>query len=122
MALYKDPNSPFWWMSYSVSGKRYRESTKETTKAAAQRVFAKRLTEGKSPVKGNIGFLLDGLLKDYKINGKSLDWGKIVCNVHLRPFLGDKKITDLNKSLIADYIDSRRSKKISNSTINRANI
>lgn len=119
MALYKDPNSPFWWMSYSVNGKRHRESTKEKTKAAAQQVFAKRLTEGKSPVKGNIGFLLDGLLKDYKINGKSFEWCKIICNVHLRPFFGDKKITDLNKSLIADYIDSRRSKEISNSTINK---
>ncbi len=36
MALYKKPDSPFWWSTFRVAGKRYRVSTKEKGKTLAQ--------------------------------------------------------------------------------------
>lgn len=38
MALYRDPNSPYWFMDVTVGGERYRRSTKEKVKKAALRV------------------------------------------------------------------------------------
>lgn len=45
MELFKRKNSPYWWLTYSIGGKRYRESTKTANKRQANAYLAKRETE-----------------------------------------------------------------------------
>lgn len=45
--LYKKPDSGYWWYRFTVHGKRYRESTKETKKTAAAIKEAEALLEAK---------------------------------------------------------------------------
>lgn len=52
MPLVRKTNSPFWWYDFCFNGKRYRGSTKKSTKQAASTVEAAvltRLTEGLEP-------------------------------------------------------------------------
>ncbi|MBM4259128.1 MAG: site-specific integrase [Deltaproteobacteria bacterium] len=119
MPLYKDKKSPFWWMSYTLDGKRYRESTKTKNKRDAQLVLAKVLAERKPRAKGTVSILLDGLLKDYRINGKSLGWAQLVVETHLRPQFGSKKISAVTAEDLKDYIEFRLNAGVKNATINR---
>jgi len=40
--LFKQPRSPFWWISYSVNGQRVRESTKTASKKLAMSILSER--------------------------------------------------------------------------------
>ena len=55
-----------------------------------------------------VNTLLDGLLRDYKVNGKRLDWAELVARVHLRPFFGAMKAARLGTDQIQNYITHRR--------------
>jgi integrase len=55
-----------------------------------------------------IGSLLDDLLADYKINGKSHSWVDDVVRVHLRPYFGAMKATTVGTDQIRAYIGKRQ--------------
>jgi integrase len=59
-------------------------------------------------IRANVGELLDGLLADYKTNGKSYEWAEIVVRVHLRPYFGSMKAAAVGTDYIQAYIDNRR--------------
>jgi site-specific recombinase XerD len=51
--LFKRPDYPYWWYDFTVRGKRFRGSTKETTKTAASQKVAQRLlsvAEGRTAI------------------------------------------------------------------------
>ena len=56
--------------------------------------------------------LLDGLLLDYKINGKRYDWAELVVRVHLRPFFGSTKASKVGTDQIRAYIAARQEKQV----------
>jgi len=66
-----------------------------------------------------VGVLLDDLLRDYRINGQSIDWAGIVVNTHLRPVFGQLPISKFSTSHVQNYIDARRAIGRKNATINR---
>ncbi|MEP7366186.1 MAG: site-specific integrase [Acidobacteriota bacterium] len=66
-----------------------------------------------------IGGLLDDLLRDYRLNGKSIEWCEIVVETHLRHEFGDVPISKFSSSLVNRYIEQRKAKGRANSTINR---
>lgn len=121
MGVYKDRNSPFWWISYTdANGRRHRESTKTSIKEEAKKIHAAKVTGAKQPhSKNTVSQLLNGLLYDYRVNGKSINWAEIVVEKHLRPYFGKKKATSLSKADLNAYAQFRRAKGIANSTINR---
>jgi integrase len=45
MGLYKRNNSKFWWMKYTLNGKRISESTKTSNRKLAEKIYAKRQVE-----------------------------------------------------------------------------
>ena len=55
-----------------------------------------------------VGSLLDDLLADYKINGKDHDWAEVVVNVHLRPYFGALKASQVTTQMIRKYIEGRQ--------------
>jgi integrase len=68
--------------------------------------------------KRTIGELLDDLLRDYRINGQSIDWAGIVVK-HLRPFFGEISISKFSSTHRDNYIAARKEKGRKNGTINR---
>lgn len=58
----------------------------------------------------SVSILLDSLLVDYKTNGKSYEWAKLIVTVHLRPFFGGMKAGQLGTDEIRAYIASRQEK------------
>lgn len=65
-----------------------------------------------------VGGLLDELLRDYRINGKSIAWAEIVVGTHLRPEFGEIPISKFSSALVTRYIEQRKAKGRANSTIN----
>src|ERR1051325_8768509 len=65
--------------------------------------------EGKHPNAANTPMeaLFDGLLLDYKSNGKSYPWASLVVRVHLRPFFGKMKAARVGTDHIQAYIAHR---------------
>ena len=66
-----------------------------------------------------IAELLDDLILDYKVNGKSLAWAKIVCDVHLRPVFGSLKASKMTTEHAKRYMEARQEVGRKNATINR---
>src|SRR4051794_31599723 len=106
MGLYRrrEDGSQNWWVSYTIGGKRVRESTKTSNKKDAERFLAERLVGNTVPVKSSIGALLNALVTDYEINGKSVEWCSQYVEKHIRPFFGDIKAERLDRATIKNFM------------------
>ncbi len=112
-----------WWIYYSDHGRMIRESSHSKDKEDASKLLKRRLAtvargEDISRSDVRVDELLDDLLQDYEINGKSLAWAKIVVN-HLRPHFGRYLAVRIGTAQVNTYILKRRSTGIANGTINR---
>lgn len=112
-----------WWLYYSDHGRMVRESSHSKNKDDANKQLKRKLAAvshgedlGRSDVR--VDELLDDLLQDYEINGKSLAWAKIVV-AHLRPHFGRYLAVRIGTAQVNSYILRRRGKGIANGTINR---
>jgi integrase len=65
-----------------------------------------------------VAHLLDSLLKDFEVNGKSVAWAKIV-DAHLRPFFGHLRAKRVDTVTLEEYIERRHLEGMSNATVNR---
>ena len=107
-----------------VRGLEVRESTKSTKQGVAERLLLQRhrelaagtLTTEDAPL---VRQLLDDLVQDYVINGKSSQWCKLIRDVHLNTFFGHLRADQVTTRVINQYISARRAKDIKNATINR---
>lgn len=115
-----------WWISYPFRGQQIKESAKTADPAVARRLLRKRVQAVTKNEFGGVvadrvlvDELLDDLLTDYRINGKSYNWAELVVRCHLRPAFGYHRAAQIGTDLIQQYISARRCKPIANSTINR---
>jgi len=116
-----------YWIKYYRNGKPYYESTRSTKEADAKRLMKKRegeISEGKLPGvyfdKVRFDELAEDLLNDYRINGKStLDNVQRVVGLHLEPFFGGYRVTNITTALVRKYIAQRLEAGAANATINR---
>jgi integrase len=126
-SIYKQKGSAAWWVKYYRHGKPFRESTKTTDKAEAKQFLKQRLAEiatgnfyGPAVERIAVAELADDFLRDYRINGrKSLDDAEARWKLHLEPFFGHMKASEVTSDLVARYVDGRRQEKASNATVNR---
>ncbi|MBS1827754.1 MAG: site-specific integrase [Acidobacteria bacterium] len=63
--------------------------------------------------------LLDGVVADYKINGKDHAWAERKVRLHLRPAFGALQVRRLTTTVIQQHILSRQEAGAENATINR---
>ena len=121
MGLYrrKEDGSQNWWVSYTIAGKRIRESTKTSNRKDAERFLAERLVGNTVPVKSSIGALLNALVTDYEVNGKSVEWCSQYVEKHIRPFFGDIKAERLDRATIKTFMKQMLDDGYANATINR---
>lgn len=104
--------------------RRYLNKTINGTKKAAETWLTGALREKDLgaldlPSRVVMGELFDDILRDYRINDKSVDWCGIVVEKHLRPYFGGIKCADLTSKAVEKYIEARHKEKASNGTINR---
>lgn len=110
-----------WWIYYPIDGRSRYESSKSEDKAAALRLLRKRLRGSAEEIGrvANVGELLDLLVRDYRINSKSVEWVEMVVKTHLRPHFKSRKANSIGSDDLDAYIQERREKGRANATINR---
>ncbi len=126
-SIYKQKGSAAYWVKYYRNGKPFRESTKTTDKAQAKQFLQQRLAEiatgnfyGPIVERITVAELADDFLRDYRINErKSIDDVVARWELHLKPFFGDRKASEVTSNLVARYVDRRLQQKAANATVNR---
>jgi len=121
MGLYrrKEDGTMNYWVSYTIAGKRIRESAKTSDKEAAKKFLAERVVGNRVPIKSSVGALLDALIMDYDVNGKDVEWCKTYVEKHIRPFFGDIKAERLDKATIQKFMKQKLDGGYANATVNR---
>jgi integrase len=125
--IYQQKGSSVWWIKFYRNGEPFRESTGTSDKRKAIRALNQRLAEvttGKflGPVIERVGIeeLAEGFLRDYRINGKSsLDDAEARWRLHIQPFFGSLRASQVTSSLLNAYVDKRQEAGATNATINR---
>jgi len=115
-----------WWIKYFRDGKPFWESSGSSKQTDAQRLLDQRRAEiySGTHIEGHarrvlVTELLDGLVRDYKINGKAEDWCESVVRVHLTPYFGEMRAAKVRPDDAEKFIEFRQSDGASNSTINK---
>ena len=122
---YKRKKSPYWWASVTdANGNRVRCSTGTTERKEAQALEAKWKAEafncqvwGKEPDHA-FEELMVGYLKETSVEKRSARADRSRTR-NLRAYFGGMLVNDLRPLHIRGYIQHRRKKEISDSTINR---
>lgn len=111
------------FMGRGENGKRrYLNKTINGTKKTAEKWLNGALKDkdiGALDLQATLGELFDDILRDYRINDKSVEWCGIVVEKHLRPFFGGMKAADLTSAAIERYVEHRLAAGVKTSTINR---
>jgi integrase len=120
--------SSTWWISYSVRGRRVRESSRSSNRADAVRLLKRRIHEAKpaAAARLRVSDLAELVRNDYVANGrKSLKRAEISV-AHLIDFFGaDRRADTIDSTTVSAYVAHRRNEKhrqgsgASNATINR---
>jgi integrase len=123
-SLYHQKGSRVYWITYSVNGRRYRESTRTTNRDKAQELLAEierriRHWEEVTPQTLTLEDMAEAFLMDYVMNSKkSLDKAqRSVC--HLYKHFGNIRARDITVTKVKAFILKRQEKGASNAEINR---
>jgi integrase len=134
--IYTRPDSPYYWLSYQVGGRRVQENTKiaivqpgkqesATRQEAETLLTAKRHAANVAPSLTDsrnvtVAELAASLLDDYRMNGRKSSahterrWKK-----HLAPFFGAMKASQVSAGLVTQYKLRRLAEGASNASVNR---
>src|ERR1700734_4046382 len=124
-SIYLQKGSAVYWVKYYRNGKPFRESTKTTSKQEARDFLKKRFGEiatgnfyGPLADRVTMTELAEDFLRDYRINErKSLDDVDARWKLHLEPFFGHMKASEVSSDLVARYVDGRLKESARNATI-----
>lgn len=116
-----------WWFEFELAGRRYRETTRTTSKTLAADVERKRRREAEGAINGirprTLPVLFTVAADDY-LSLKKPSWAPKTyvietANVkHLKPHFGRMLLTDISDRDISEYQQARKDAKASNKTIN----
>jgi len=123
MELYKRGDSPFWWFSATVNGRRLRGSTGEARKGAARVIAEGKVQQAREskPQSGRwrvtqlLGTYLDGHLK----HTKNLATATYQLAALERLLGKDKFVADLSGADLIAYRARRKADGLGNASINR---
>lgn len=115
-----------WWLKYYENGKMVRESARTNKKMVAKNLLEQRMGDiasGRAPGysfdKVTYGDLSEGLLNDYRINGKKSIKKVEIYLRKLEKFFGGRRATKISTSLIEKYTLGRLSEGLAPATVNR---
>lgn len=124
--LYQRGKKGTWWIKFYRAGKPFYESSRSTKEGDAKRLLKLRegqIAEGKftGGQADRVRFekLAEGLLTDYRVNGKrSLE--SVARSVeHLKTHLAGWRAVEISTAAITAYIAKRQAEQAANATINR---
>jgi integrase len=112
-----------WSISYSVHGRRVRESAKSTNRSDAVRLLKKRLAEaaaGKAigPERMTLAQLLAMVETNYKTNGRKTLNRAQAAGHHLKDYFGDILARSITPDRIATYTAQRLEQEAKPATVN----
>lgn len=128
MSVYKKPNSPFWQITITYKGKRYKASSKTTSKKNAESIESKirtQLVEGRwldklEGEKRTFKELAEKYIHEYaKLHKRSWDKDAERIDNHLIPFFGKMMVTEISPKHISAYKGRRYGQGVCSATINR---
>ncbi len=125
--IFLPKGSSVWWLQYYQNGVKQRESAQTSDRRLALEKLKLRIAEvttgavtGLTPKKTRISELADDFIRDYRINGKtSLDDATTRWRLHLEPFFGRLRASQVTSILLNKYVDKRQQEGAANGTINR---
>jgi integrase len=125
--IFLPDGSSIWWLQYYRNGVKERESSETSDRKTALDLLKQRVAEitvgkatGLSPKKTRVAELAEMLIRDYKINGKSsLDDAEARWRLHLEPFFGKLRASQVTSVLLDKYVDMRQEQGAANATVNR---
>jgi integrase len=125
--IFLPKGSSVWWLQYYQNGVKRRESAETSNRKEALEKLKLRIAElttgsvtGLTPKKTRISELAEDFIRDYKINGRSsLDDAETRWRLHLEPFFGRMKASQVTSVLLNKYVDKRQQAGAANGTINR---
>ena len=125
--IFLPKGSSIWWLQYYQNGVKQRESAETSDRKEALERLKLRIAElttgsvtGLTPKKTRISELAEDFIRDYKINGRSsLDDAEARWRLHLEPFFGRMKASQVTSVLLNKYVDKRQEAGAANGTINR---
>lgn len=125
--IFLPKGSSVWWLQYYQNGVKQRESAQTSDRRLALEKLKFRIAEvttgavtGLTPKKTRISELADDFIRDYKINGRtSLNDAETRWKLHLEPFFGRMKASQVTSVLLNKYVDKRQEVGAANGTINR---
>ena len=122
--IYKRKDSPYYWASFYVQGKRYSESTGETDEDKARAYLRERQHASnrgliRRPGRATFEDLAAGLIGHYRRNRrKSLDRVELALR-HLERHLGHLRAQHITTAIIRRYTDARLAEKAAPASVNR---
>lgn len=115
-----------WWIKYSWDGKPEYESSKSKKRTDAKKLLKKRegeVVDGKLPGSyfDRVKFeeLTEDFFADLEYQKRKSIWRAKISVGHLEKHFGGRRVTQINTSLIKQYINARLSEGKSHATINR---
>lgn len=114
---------PWFWLTYYVSGVRKREPAKTKIREEAVSLLRRKLGkvaagEDLTPENVLVKDLMDLVINDYELRGKSTYIETLRIKTHILPGIGNVKASKLSSTAIESYI-RRRLKEAQPSTVNR---
>src|SRR5215467_3494279 len=114
-----------WWIAFYHHGKEIRESAGSDNEAVARKLLKRRLAETQTgrfiadEEKVTFDQLAEGLITDYKLNGRRSLKSAALNNVnHLRGFFGFDRVVGITPERIKTYQLRRREQGASVATVN----
>lgn len=123
MRLYQRPNSPFWYFSFTVHGRRFRGSTGTAVKAVAKIKAAAALTEAQAATPQQDRWRVRHLTGTYlTAHGQHRATAATITYqlANLNRLLGkDRFISDLSGKDVIEYRARRKGEGVGNASVNR---
>jgi len=125
--VYRRPDSDELWITYTINGRRFRESAKTTKVKVAEEKRRERLGEyqetgavGKDVDRVMVGELFELLAANYqKKKRSSLVDVEARWRLHLQPFFGVFRAVQVSTAALDDYVAERQEEGAEDPTINR---
>jgi integrase len=129
--IFKYKGSVYFWCAYSLRGKEYRESTRETDSIKAEKFLKRKIKEvgadqigakafvGPNQQRLRVGEMLDALEADFTLRGKASPQFRSHMKT-IRAYFGDWRALEVTPEKVDKFIGEMQDGDYADATINRA--